>query len=186
MCRVNRGLNIPTPLPPRHPPWNSTPRFAPALSMKAIPRILSPSLGGASEMEMKIVQARSGCTGGGWADQSCVSVAPRGECSLLPGMTVPGQGALCALAGTGPVYSSSAQSRKFPVAASPRLQESSHRGSQASPTLAAAQCPWFLVGHLAPWDDFWPWLPLSCSSQPRTLPHHRSIFFVTSPGATFA
>ena len=31
---------------------------------------------------------------------------------------------------------------------------------EASPTLAAAQCPWFLVGHLAPWDNFWPWLPL--------------------------
>ena len=47
---------------------------------------------------------------------------------------------------------------------------------EASPTLAAAQCPWFLVGHLAPWDNFWPWLPLPCASRPRTPSSQISLF----------
>lgn len=55
-CVVNHGAGPHThATASRHPPWNSTPRFAPALSVKAIPRILS-SLE-ELEMEMKIVSS---------------------------------------------------------------------------------------------------------------------------------
>ena len=79
----------PAPALEQHAPFSS------CSLCKSNPRILSPpSLGeGTSEMEMKVVQPRMHGAGGwgGWAYQSLVSVAPTGECSRHPRITVPGQ-----------------------------------------------------------------------------------------------
>lgn len=104
-------------------------------------------------MEMKAILARNACAGG-WAGQSLVLYGtkmrmfppPWSDCSWTVSALCPCKDRACLL-------QPSPRAENFLWLPTLCFRKVPIKGARPLPFWLQPQCPWFLVGHLAPWDN---------------------------------
>lgn len=143
----------------QHPPWNSTPHFAGALSAQAIPRIYSPWKASSplprrrSSLKWRQRLSRLGMHTRDWSGRSLVLHGtemrmfppPWNDCSWTVS-------ALCPCSDRAYLLQPSPRAENFLWLPALYFRKVPIEGARPLPLWLQTQCPWFLVGHLAPWD----------------------------------
>lgn len=160
MCRVNHRLNIPTPLPPGTRPGTARPillvlclqkQFAESTALEIL--LPPPQEKALLEVEMKCCSGQE-CARGGWAGQSLVLDGtemrmfppPWNDCSWTVS-------ALCLCRDRACLLQPSPRAKNVLWLPALYFRKVPTDGARPLPLWLQPQCPWLLMGHLAPWNN---------------------------------